>query len=139
LVIGHGERKLSDYIQDATVVLTTECLSTNLSTKRKFFFGEGAALEVTVFALCFSCLTFLWSAGTGASRKLGPPLSGQTRSNQVRIQGGDRPLKTYESNFIHHDFVQFGRQHSRFKAILPSIVLPQQWYEVYSTSSVLFE
>jgi len=30
--------------------------------------------------------------------------------------------KTYESNFIHHDFVQFGKQHSRYKAILPSIV-----------------
>jgi len=27
--------------------------------------------------------------------------------------------KTYESNFIRHDFVQFGKQHSRFKAIFP--------------------
>ena len=24
--------------------------------------------------------------------------------------------KTYESNFIHHDFVKFGKQHSRYKA-----------------------
>jgi len=32
----------------------------------------------------------------------------------------DRPPKTYESNFIHHDFAQFEKQHSRYKAILPS-------------------
>jgi len=31
---------------------------------------------------------------------------------------GHRPPKTYESNFFHHDFVQFGKQHSRSKAIL---------------------
>ena len=36
---------------------------------------------------------------------------------------GDRPPKTYESNFIYHDFVQFGKQHSRYKVILLSIVL----------------
>jgi len=24
------------------------------------------------------------------------------------------PLKTYKSSLIHHDFVQFGKQHSRF-------------------------
>jgi len=41
---------------------------------------------------------------------------------QGRIQGGDRPLKTYESIFFHHDFVQFGKQHSRYKAMLLSIV-----------------
>jgi len=28
--------------------------------------------------------------------------------------GAIAPLKTYESNFIRHDFVQFGKQHSRF-------------------------
>jgi len=37
--------------------------------------------------------------------------------------GGDRPFKTYESNFIHHDFVQFGRQHSQYKANLASSVI----------------
>jgi len=42
--------------------------------------------------------------------------------------------KTYESNFIHHDFVQFGKQHSRYKAILSSIVLSQQCCEVYFIS-----
>ena len=37
---------------------------------------------------------------------------------------GDRP-KTYEKyNFIHHDFVQLGKQHSRYKAIVSSIALP---------------
>jgi len=47
--------------------------------------------------------------------------------------GGDRPPtpKTYESNFFQHDFVKFGKQHSRYKAILLSIVLSQQCCEVY--------
>jgi len=50
--------------------------------------------------------------------------------------GGDRPLKTYESNCFHQDFVQFGKQH--YKAILPSIVLSQQCCEnVKYTSSPL--
>jgi len=39
---------------------------------------------------------------------------------------GDRPPKTYESNLFHQDFVQFGKQHSRYKAIKTSIVLSQQ-------------
>jgi len=35
------------------------------------------------------------------------------------LEGGDRPLpKTCKSNFINHDFVQFGKQHSHYKAIL---------------------
>jgi len=39
-----------------------------------------------------------------------------------------------ESIFIHHDFVQFRIQHSRFKVILSSIVLSQQCCEVYFIS-----
>jgi len=31
------------------------------------------------------------------------------------------PPKTYESNFIHHDFVQFRKHHSQFKGILPPL------------------
>jgi len=42
--------------------------------------------------------------------------------------------QTYESNFIHHDFVQFGKQYSQCKAILPSIVSSQQCCEVYFIS-----
>jgi len=45
---------------------------------------------------------------------------------QGLIQGGDwdeRPPKTIESAYSLHDFVQFGTQHSRYKAILSSIVL----------------
>jgi len=59
------------------------------------------------------------------------------RLNQGPIQGGIgaiAPPKTYESNFIHNDFVQFRKKHSRYKAILPSIVLSQQCCEVYFTS-----
>jgi len=48
----------------------------------------------------------------------------------------DCPPKTYENNFIHHDFANFGKQHSRYKAILPSIVLSQQCCEVYFTSYI---
>jgi len=40
-------------------------------------------------------------------------------------------LETYERNFIHHDFVQFGKQHSWYKAILSSTALPQQCCDVY--------
>jgi len=51
---------------------------------------------------------------------------------------GDRPPpKTYESNFFHHDFEQFRKQHSRYRDILASIVLSQQCREVGYTSSVL--
>ena len=45
------------------------------------------------------------------------------------------PPKTWESNFIHHYFVQLKKQHSRYKAILSTIVLSQQCWEV--TSSLL--
>ena len=41
------------------------------------------------------------------------------------------PHKTYESNFIHHNFVQFGKQHSPYKAILSSTILSQQFCKVY--------
>jgi len=51
-------------------------------------------------------------------------------SGQGRIQGGNHPPKTYESKYIHHDFVQFAKQHSRLKAILPSTVLSQQCCKV---------
>jgi len=36
---------------------------------------------------------------------------------------GDRPPKTYESMFVHHNFLQVGKQHSRYKPILSAIVL----------------
>ena len=40
--------------------------------------------------------------------------------DQGRIQSP--PTTTYESNFIHHNFVQIGKQHSLYKAIFSSIV-----------------
>jgi len=48
--------------------------------------------------------------------------------------GAITPPKTYERNFIHQDFVQFGKKRSRYKAILPSIVLSQKCCEVYFIS-----
>jgi len=57
---------------------------------------------------------------------------------QERIQRGEigaiAPPKTYESIFIHHNFIRFGKQHSRYKAILSVIVLLQQCCEVYFIS-----
>jgi len=35
---------------------------------------------------------------------------------------GDRPSETYECNFFHHVFMQFGKQDLRNKAILSSNV-----------------
>ena len=59
-------------------------------------------------------------------------------SSQGRIQvgaiGAIGPPKTYESNFFHHDFEQFRKQHSQYKAVLPSIVLSQKCCEVYFIS-----
>ena len=59
-----------------------------------------------------------------------------SRTSLATVRSGSKgeaisPPKIYESNFFHHDFVQFGKQHSRYKAIFPSIVLSQQCCEVY--------
>jgi len=44
------------------------------------------------------------------------------------------PPKTDESNFLNHKFEQFGKQDSRYEAILLSIVLSQQCCEVHFIS-----
>jgi len=41
---------------------------------------------------------------------------------------------TYERYFFHHDFVQFRKHHSIYKAIFSCIVLSQQCCEVYFIS-----
>jgi len=46
----------------------------------------------------------------------------------------EAPPKTYKSNSFHYDFVQFGKHHSRCKAIFSSIVLSQKCCEVYFIS-----
>ena len=53
--------------------------------------------------------------------------------------GAVAPPKTYESNFFYHDFAQFGKQHSRYKAILPSTALSQHCCEVYFISLTVGE
>jgi len=57
---------------------------------------------------------------------------------QGHVQGGDwgdrLPPKTYKSNFFHHDFLQFRKQHSWYEAFLSSIILSQQCFEVYFIS-----
>jgi len=47
---------------------------------------------------------------------------GHVGQYQERIHGGEiASPKTYESNFIYHYFLQFGKEHSRYKAILSAI------------------
>ena len=48
--------------------------------------------------------------------------------------GAVAPPKTCESIFVHHYFVQFGKQHSRCKVILPPIVLSEQCCKEYFIS-----
>ena len=66
-----------------------------------------------------------------------------TRKQVDSDRGGSRgrlgrsPPKTYETNSIHQDFVKFGKQHSRYEAILPSIVLSQQCCEVFFISLIV--
>jgi len=37
------------------------------------------------------------------------------------------PTKFYKSNFFHHNLVQFGKQHSRYKAICPLFFTELLW------------
>jgi len=66
------------------------------------------------------------------SESLARLFSPEVEINAYRRGGAIAPPKTYESNFIHHDFVQFRKQHSRLKAISSSIVLSQQCCELWS-------
>jgi len=59
------------------------------------------------------------------------PAKGGSRGGTIRVIA---PSKIYKSDFFHHDFLQFGKQHSRYKAILPSTVLSQKCCEVYFIS-----
>jgi len=57
------------------------------------------------------------------------------QSSHGRILGGDwGDLKQAKSIFIHPNFLQFGKQHSRYKPILSSFVLSQQCCKVYFIS-----
>ena len=55
----------------------------------------------------YNRLAHLWNATDGQCR-------GGSRGGAI---GAIAPAETYESNFFHEDFVQFGKQHSRYKAI----------------------
>jgi len=61
-----------------------------------------------------------------------------SRRTRGGSKGGDwaiAPPKTHESIFIHHNILQFGKQHPRYKPIPSSIVLSQrQCCEVYFIS-----
>jgi len=51
----------------------------------------------------------------------------RSRSGSGGAIGAIAPPKTNESNFIHHDFVQFRKKHSRYNAILPYIIWSHRW------------
>jgi len=56
----------------------------------------------------------------------------------VDPRGEIASLKTYGSNFIHHDFVQFAKQHSRFPAhCFVTAVLQSILHLPYSTEAVM--
>jgi len=61
--------------------------------------------------------------------------SGGSREGAI---GAIAPPKTYVNNFIYHTFVQFEKQHSPYKAILPSTVLTQQCCEVHFISLISY-
>jgi len=46
----------------------------------------------------------------------------ERNGNNIQLKGASRgddgPTWSQESNFIHHDFLQFGKEHSRHKDIL---------------------
>ena len=44
----------------------------------------------------------------------------EARGGSTRGSWGESPPKTYEGNIFHHNFGQFGKQHSPYKAILSS-------------------
>jgi len=54
----------------------------------------------------------------GAIGAIAPP-----KTYESNFIHDDAPPKSYASDFINHDFVHFGKQHSRYKAILPFIAL----------------
>ena len=93
--------------------------------------GDGSALECTVYtgwrALLYTTTQKLIYFHTCFQQK-----TFITRLSYAGADPGEAiaPPKTYKSNFIHHEFVQFGKQHSRYKVILPSNVLSQQCCEV---------
>jgi len=76
-------------------------------------------------------LTQIFTHSNASSSQL---LHYQGRSGSRGAIGAIAPPKTYESNFIHHDLIQFRKKHLRNRAILPSIVLSQQCCEVKYTS-----
>ena len=99
------------------------------------------------FSIHFFCNSFAenwghWLIGHSAANEFWWQTSPQRRKLIPYQPGADPggigaialPPKTYESNFIHNDFVQFRKKHSRYKAIFPSTVLSQQCCDVYFTS-----
>ena len=96
--------------------------------RRKLSSRDQRLMEIYVCRGLKRVNTFLWFRHA--------PFAILLVSTQGRIQerGAIVPPKTNESNFIHHDFAQFGKQYSRYKGILPSTVLSQQCCEAYFIS-----
>jgi len=61
-------------------------------------------------------------------------ISVDAETDPTGVVGAIAPAETYESYFIHHDFVQFGKQYSWCKVTFSAIVLSQQCCEGYFIS-----
>jgi len=86
----------------------------------------------------FADLRVCSQQGLLCQSSLGHSVKWPSHRSQGRIQEGAIGAivspKTEESNFVHHNFVQFGKQNPRYKAISLSIVLSQQFCEAYFVS-----
>jgi len=73
--------------------------------RARFFNGIVQARNLTQFLVRASKFWRRWSQGRIQGRAIAPPPT------------------IYKCCLFHHDFLQFGKEHSRYKAILPSVVL----------------
>jgi len=75
---------------------------------------NGLLFHMTLPMFIKQCVRLFKAASTAYFTKNHKEL--KTGFNQGRIQGGGAiaPPKTHESSFIHHGFVQFGKNHSRY-------------------------
>jgi len=64
----------------------------------------------------------------------GRPQERQNSGESRRDYWGDRPPYNLRINLIYHDCVQFGKQHSQYKAIMSPIVLSQKCCKEYFIS-----
>ena len=86
-------------------------------------------IKISGYAPALWCLTPTFPGST--PQKLSACDQGRIQGEEI---GAIAPPKIFESNFFHHDFEHFRKQHSLYRAIFLSIVLSQQCCDVYFIS-----